>query len=166
MRWTSPRTTQGLHEAGDLPRFPRIVLILHQAPRLRCLGDRLSRCLGATQASSPCNLVECTQPIASETQRERMRSRRHAGSVAQSALHSTRAVVDALPSGVMSRRPTSTGHAGCRPKRSARKGPSAVVHAFSTATGGGRVKSAAQRLYAGSLLTQEHLPPPRQARRG
>jgi hypothetical protein len=55
-----------------------IVLVLHEASRLGrksaasaltlcCLSDRLPRGLGTAQASAPSDLIERTQPVASET---------------------------------------------------------------------------------------------------
>jgi len=36
IRWTSPRTTQRLHQGGDIACFAHVVLVLHEAPRLGC----------------------------------------------------------------------------------------------------------------------------------
>ena len=95
---TSPRTTKLFHERCDLARLADVDGVFRERCSLRCqagapalalrgLGDRLTRRLRTGEASSPSDLVERSQPVTAETQRER-RGRRgsHRWSVAQFAL--------------------------------------------------------------------------------
>ena len=99
MAWTSPRTTQLLHQRGDVARLAHVGLVLHElsgfggqtgAPplALRRLGNGLARGLGAGDPATARDLVELSKTVASQPERERRRSGCHAASVARIALRS------------------------------------------------------------------------------
>jgi DNA-binding CsgD family transcriptional regulator len=88
--WTSPRTTQLLHQRGDLARLAHIGLVLHEisgfgrepgsAPlALGGLGNGLAGGLGAADSATARDFVELSKTVAPEPEGERGRSRRHAG---------------------------------------------------------------------------------------
>lgn len=79
MACTSPRTTQLLHEPGDLARLCDIGLVLHQLP---CFGskaaplavtkggfaDRLARCLRPADSAAARDFIQGAQALRAETQ--------------------------------------------------------------------------------------------------
>jgi hypothetical protein len=80
--WMSPRTTQLLHQRGDLPCLAHVGTVVHQCSdlcreagsaslSLRRFGDRLSGRLGSRQATTSCDLIQGTHAIAAETQGQR-----------------------------------------------------------------------------------------------
>jgi hypothetical protein len=82
--WTSPRTTQLLHEGGDLTGLAHIRLIVHQASGLSGktaasalagsrFGDCLTGSLGTCDPTATRDLVQSAQPILPEAQRDRWR---------------------------------------------------------------------------------------------
>jgi hypothetical protein len=69
MAWTSPRTTQLLHQGGDLFSLPYVCRVIREPPclggeagapslALGRFGDGLPRCLRARHSAAPGDLVE------------------------------------------------------------------------------------------------------------
>jgi len=80
--WTSPRTTQLLHQFSHLTCFSGVRVILHQRARfggkaaadsvaLGGLGDGLASGLGATDAAVPSDVVKSAEPFRAQTQGKR-----------------------------------------------------------------------------------------------
>ena len=99
MAWTSPRTTQLLHQIGNLKRLLDIGVVGHEPARfggqptaaafaLCGLGDGLAGGFGAGDASASGDFVQRAQAIRSEAQGEWWRSCSHQTSVARNALQS------------------------------------------------------------------------------
>src|SRR5947208_1068572 len=95
--WTSPRTTQVLHQRRDLARLARVRGVLHQptglsgetGPPAFALGrlrDRATRGFGAADPPTPRDFVERAQPVGPKPQGQRRGSWTHVRSVAQIAL--------------------------------------------------------------------------------
>ncbi len=79
MAWTSPRTTQVLHQRRDLARLAHIDLVAHElscfrrkidaaALALRRFGNRLPRSLGPAHATVLRDLVERAKAVLTESQ--------------------------------------------------------------------------------------------------
>src|SRR5580658_5577821 len=76
--WTSPRTTQPLHQRRHVLSFRHVCLVLHQraclggetasaAVAFCCLSDGLTSGLGTTDAAPSSDLVESAKPFGAKT---------------------------------------------------------------------------------------------------
>jgi hypothetical protein len=108
MAWTSPRTTQLLHQVSDLECLLDVCVVGHQpacfggqstsaAFALGGLSDGLAGGFGARDPSASRDFVERPQAIESEAQGERWRRGRHNPSVARNALRSRPGAPGARP---------------------------------------------------------------------
>jgi hypothetical protein len=94
---TSPRTTELLHQRGNLERLGAVSRVAHQrccfggettTPSLarRGLRDRLSRCFRSRHAAPARQVVQGAGSLLAKSKRERWRRRSHSTNVAQNAL--------------------------------------------------------------------------------
>jgi hypothetical protein len=97
MAWTSPRTTQLLHQVRHLSCFSGVRLVLHQRARFGRkataesvapggLGDGLPGGLGPADAAMPGDVVKSAETLRAQAQGKR-RCGLHGKSVARNALH-------------------------------------------------------------------------------